>query len=122
MEEVVTLDDVLESMTLSLFNKKPEVNIASIPDRFSVKPQFFGKPLRELFYRNSIVQAAAPPPKFQPERCSCQYLCRSAIATVKCLSCALYDIKGTGYYCDLCFQARHPWYRVDHVSIPIYQN
>lgn len=29
---------------------------------------------------------------------------------------------GQGYYCEACFTARHPWYRVAHIFGPIYRN
>jgi hypothetical protein len=29
---------------------------------------------------------------------------------------------GLGYYCDKCFEAKHPWYRVAHIVAPIYRN
>ena len=38
---------------------------------------------------------------------------------IKCLSCAMYDPKAVGFFCQLCYDARHPWYRMDHMSIDI---
>jgi hypothetical protein len=35
------------------------------------------------------------------------------------MSCALYDPNGVGFFCDLCFKAQHPWYRVPHVYMDI---
>ena len=35
------------------------------------------------------------------------------------MSCALYDPNGVGFFCDLCFKAQHPWYRVPHVYMSI---
>jgi hypothetical protein len=34
----------------------------------------------------------------------------------------LTNISGQGYYCEACFSARHPWYRVAHIFGPIYRN
>jgi len=47
------------------------------------------------------------------------YLCTGSRATIKCLSCAIYDVKKLGYFCDVCFKARHPWYRVPHIFADI---
>lgn len=121
-ESNVTMDDILSSMSFTLLKQKAVVKSINIPDRVVVKPIIGGKPPKEIFYRKALVQKVKPPKSHSVERCSNVYLCLGAKATLKCLSCALYDLKGLGYYCDLCFKARHPWYRVTHICIPIYQN
>ena len=46
-------------------------------------------------------------------------LAKNAPATVRCYTCAKYTAGGTGLYCGLCFEERHPWYRVAHVSMAL---
>ena len=38
---------------------------------------------------------------------------------MRCYTCAKYTAGGTGLYCGLCFEERHPWYRVAHVSMAL---
>mmetsp|Transcript_2668 Transcript_2668/g.3999 ORF Transcript_2668/g.3999 Transcript_2668/m.3999 type:complete len:392 (+) Transcript_2668:98-1273(+) len=117
----MSVTDLLQSMSQSLLEVKTVHRPVDVPDRpFNLK--IGGKPPREMFYRKTIVCAADPTVPYKPERCSCQYLCSRALATTKCLTCALYDPQGLGYYCDACFTSRHPWYRVTHVFAPIYRN
>jgi hypothetical protein len=40
--------------------------------------------------------------------------CRHALATRECFDCKRWDVTGTGYYCEPCFAARHPWTRAAH--------
>ena len=62
------------------------------------------KPPKEIFYRNSVTFMTVLPPPTVPKRCSCVYLCTGAKATIKCLSCAIYDPNRVGYFCDACFK------------------
>ena len=62
------------------------------------------KPPKEIFYRNSVTFMTVLPPPTMPKRCSCVYLCTGAKATIKCLSCAIYDPYRVGYFCDACFK------------------
>jgi putative ribosome biogenesis GTPase RsgA len=41
------------------------------------------------------------------------------MATIKCFSCATFDPTKTGYFCEACFKARHPWHRVPHIFTDI---
>ena len=77
------------------------------------------KPQQDLFYSKNILASALNKPVLPHRRCTCKYLCHGAKATTKCLSCAIYDPQGTGYYCNLCFQHRHPWYRTTHIYAPL---
>ncbi|KAF1330065.1 Crinkler, partial [Globisporangium splendens] len=52
-------------------------------------------------------------------RCSFQIQCRRGVATKKCHSCVKFDEHKLGYFCDACFAARHPPYRLEHSWIPI---
>jgi hypothetical protein len=40
--------------------------------------------------------------------------CRHALATRECFDCKRWDVTGTGYFCEACFTARHPWTRAAH--------
>jgi hypothetical protein len=113
-EEAVNPDEVFRSMAESLiegqsFYKVPQKN-DKIPD-----PVEGVRPNKDIFYRTMPLYSKKPPNPVMPRRCSCQYLCTGAVAVIKCLSCAAMDVKGVGYYCQLCFTARHPHYRVPHV-------
>lgn len=118
----VSVEDLLQSMSQTLTAVKPKpVNISKIPDRqfhFKLCP----KPPREMFYRKTIVVEAQPDIKLMPEICSCKFVCFGAKAVMKCLNCSVFDPLGLGYYCEKCFEAKHPWYRVTHIVAPIYRN
>lgn len=47
--------------------------------------------------------------------------CGHAIATRQCFGCKPYDAKGTGYICETCWPKRHPWYRVAHDFMFVFQ-
>lgn len=55
----------------------------------------------------------------QPARCSCFAMCKGAKAMFKCYSCLKFDPEGSGYYCDACFEERHPWHRAAHAFATI---
>ena len=65
------------------------------------------QPPKEIFYRNSVTFMTVLPPPTMPKRCSCVYLCTGAKATIKCLSCAIYDPNRVGYFCDACFKVNN---------------
>ncbi|TMW63345.1 hypothetical protein Poli38472_002286 [Pythium oligandrum] len=57
--------------------------------------------------------------KFPQKVCSFSICCHKEHATKKCQQCSKFDPARLGYYCDACFEARHPSYRLPHVWIPI---
>ncbi|GAB9475992.1 hypothetical protein Gpo141_00013067, partial [Globisporangium polare] len=57
--------------------------------------------------------------QFPVRKCSFQVECHRGKATKKCHNCAKFDEQKLGYYCDACFDARHPAYRLDHSWISI---
>ena len=113
-EHDVEMEDVLSAMAESLVETQSLFKVREIPDPQRTLTTGL-KPPKEIFYRNSVIFMTQLPPPIHPKICSCLYLCTGAKATIKCLSCAIYDIKKIGYYCDRCFNARHPWYRVPHI-------
>ncbi|ETI49436.1 hypothetical protein L917_06430 [Phytophthora nicotianae] len=52
-------------------------------------------------------------------RCSFHFHCRGAPATKQCHSCANFGENQHGYYCDACFAARHPDFRLPHTWTPV---
>lgn len=112
------LNDVLYAMGNCLLETQPSPKYYQPPDRkfHDVEPK---KPPKEMFYAKTLMMAAQPVVKYEPVVCSCEYLCEGDVATVKCISCILYDPRNLGYYCDRCFHAKHPWYRATHKFVPI---
>ncbi len=109
-------NDILKAMAACLVEDNSAVyQIAHIPDREPPVLETIKKPPKEIFYRKTQLFATKIPDEVGPKRCTCQYLCTGAAATIKCLSCVLYDPKGLGFFCKMCFDARHPWYRVPHI-------
>ena len=109
-------DDILKSMAACLVEDNSAIfNVATLPDR--QPPDIIGikKPPKEIFYRKTQLFATRIPGSVGPKRCTCKYLCHGAPADIKCLSCVMYDPKGLGFFCKMCFDARHPWYRVPHI-------
>lgn len=126
----VCIDDVLGAMVNSLLEVKyvpPALDTITLAAKKAAKSSSLStirvvKPPKEVFYRESIRFAPKPPKPVLRQRCTCGYLCKSALAVFKCLSCALYEPTGICYYCKLCFDARHPWYRVNHIFTQIEQD
>lgn len=116
--------DVLLAMSESLFEntgagkKNHLFTVKEVPDR-EVSFSTITKPPKEMFYRNTVTYSIVLPPPVLEKRCTCLYMCHGAPATIRCMSCATYDPKGVGFYCDLCFQSRHPWYRIPHLYMSI---
>jgi hypothetical protein len=113
--------EVFSSMSASLLERQPKpfnpiYNIKPTP---VAKLKIGGKPPREIFYRDTLTFMTSLPPPVQPKTCSCQFLCNGNVASIICHSCSIYDPTKAAYYCDLCFPARHPWYRVPHLSTKI---
>jgi len=121
VDRKVEMNDLLESMSNCLVRSTGAVNPYDVFNKMSDRKSLHVsmKPPREVFYRRTHLQTTKPRPKAITQRCSCKYLCFGSPASFKCLSCILYDPYGNGYYCRLCFQHRHPWYRVHHVFLPI---
>lgn len=119
-EAEMEITDVLSAMAQTLIKKGAYTYhvpvVADPPVKVYAEDK---KPPREIFYRQTVTFATKLPPPVLPKRCTCQYLCTGAPARIKCLSCVMYDPKGVGFFCQLCFDARHPWYRVSHHFIDI---
>lgn len=91
----ISVEDLLQSMSQTLLTTQPTKSqpINTIPDRpFHMK--LLTKPPREMFYRKTLVIDSKPEIQLLPERCSCQFVCFGAKATVKCLNCAVFDPLG----------------------------
>ncbi len=115
-EQELACDDVLRAMANCLVEDNSSVyHVEAMPD--PEPPQFTmsKKPPKEVFYRKTQLFSVEIPREVGPKRCSCQYLCMGAPAVLKCLSCAIYDAKNLGFFCQMCFDSRHPWYRVPHI-------
>jgi hypothetical protein len=121
-EGVVGVMDLLNAMSQSLLDVKEEEKKVIIKDnkKFHLKTQ--GRPPKQIFYRDSIVMQSKPPPVYKKERCTTRFVCHGALATIKCLTCAMTDPAGVGYYCNACFKQKHPWYRVEHIHTEIEQS
>ncbi|DBA02361.1 TPA: hypothetical protein N0F65_007180 [Lagenidium giganteum] len=75
------------------------------PEPFRVKEKVIRRPYDEAVLR--------------PRKCAFRVNCKAALATKKCFNCAKFAADGEGYYCDECFEARHPSYRLEHSWIPL---
>lgn len=114
------LNDVLYAMADSLMEKVPKPFNPTL--KFYDKPVTFkigGRPPREIFYRQTMTFLTKLPPPVQSKSCSCQYLCQGDAAVIKCHSCSIYTPTNSAFYCQKCFDARHPWYRVPHIYTSI---
>lgn len=119
-EAELEMADVLKAMSQTLI--KEGAIVYHVPQTEDPPTKSYAedrKPPREIFYRQTTTFSTQLPPAVLPKRCTCQYLCTGAPAEYKCLSCVMYDPKGVGFFCKLCFEARHPWYRIGHMYIDI---
>ena len=121
LDDEVHVDDVLRSMAESLLEEQSYYKVPQLPNIVPLKDSPV-KPNQDIFYRKNPLYMKKPPANISQRRCSCMYLCTGATAIIKCVSCAALDINGVGYYCQLCFNARHPWHRVPHVFMNIEQD
>jgi len=121
IEHDIEPEDIFAAMAESLVETESLFRVKQMPDPAD-KTHIRLKPPREIFYRNTLTYTTKLPPPPVPKRCTCLYLCTGAVATIKCLSCTIYDVKKLGYFCKLCFDARHPWYRVPHIFADIDQD
>ena len=120
----VDIDDLLSSMAECLIQSSVHKNevYGSLDVRHmneEIPLEVKKKPPKEIFYGRTMIASTFVPSKAPIRRCTCKYLCHGARAVTKCLSCALYDSEGVGYYCDLCFKHRHPWYRATHIYVSL---
>jgi hypothetical protein len=120
---VVELEDVLSAMAESLLEKVPKAfnPVLKFQDQ-KIKFKIGGKPPREIFYRKTLTFMTQLPSMVPPKLCSCQFLCEGVPATIKCHSCSIYSPTNAAFYCNACFTARHPWYRVPHLYTSIEQD
>lgn len=114
IEHDVDPNDILQAMSQNLIETHALYQVPTMPDREVVVKTNI-KPPREIFYRQVAIFQTKLPKPVTPRRCTCLFLCTGAAAMVKCMTCSLYDTSGQGYFCDLCFHHRHPWYRVPHI-------
>ena len=115
-EQKLEPNDVLLAMASCLVEDNSAVyHVEAMPDPEPPTFTTTKKPPKEIFYRKTQLFATEIPNSVGPKRCSCQYLCLGAPAVIKCLSCVIYDSKNLGFFCQKCFDSRHPWYRVPHI-------
>lgn len=115
-EAEIECDDILRSMASCLIEDNTAVfHVEALPDAEPPSFEASKKPPKEIFYRKTQLFTTAIPAAVGPKRCTSQYLCTGAPATIKCLSCVMYDPKNLGFFCKACFDSRHPWYRVPHI-------
>lgn len=115
-------EDVYSAMAEALVETNSMFRVRSMPDPERQILATGAKPPREIFYRNTVTFMTQIPPPLLPKRCTCKFLCHGAKAVLKCLSCAIYDAAKVGYFCQMCFNAQHPWYRVPHIFAAIDQD
>ena len=120
----VACEDVLAAMAESVLTSisgDSKVRIFKVEQQKDreVSVSVGGKPPREIFYRKTVTFKQAFPNEVGRRRCSCASVCSGAVATIKCMSCKIYDPTGLGYFCDMCFRHSHPWYRVPHIYMDI---
>jgi hypothetical protein len=118
-ESVVGMMDVLNAMSQSLFDVKEEDKKVINADKKKFKIKTQGRPPKQIFYRDTIVIQSKAPPVHKRELCTTKFVCHGSLATIKCLTCAMTDPAGVGYYCNACFKQKHPWYRVEHIHTEI---
>ena len=74
-----------------------------------------------MFYEQSRFFFDAPREPMAPQ-CSCNMMCEAKkpnLASFKCHSCVKFDPKSKGWFCNVCFNKCHPWYREKHHFVPI---
>ena len=123
-KDEIACDDVLAAMAdsvLSTITGDTKVRIFKVEQQKDreVSISVGGKPPRQIFYRKTVIFKQAFPQQVGKRRCTCASVCTGAVATIKCMSCKIYDPTGMGYFCDMCFQHSHPWYRVPHIYMGI---
>lgn len=122
VDDIVDPSDMLLAMSSSLMEKQPKPFNPSYSFQDSVAPGLLkigGRPPREVFYRKTVTFMTKIPARVPSKVCSCKYVCEGGEATIICHSCSIYDINHAYYYCQSCFNARHPWYRLPHVFTDI---
>jgi len=121
-DDIVDPSDMLLAMSSSLMEKQPKPFNPSYSFQNSVAPGLLkigGRPPREVFYRKTITFMTKIPARVPFKVCSCKHVCDGHEATIICHSCSIYDINHAYYYCQSCFNSRHPWYRLPHVYTDI---
>ena len=118
IEHDVNCDDMLLAMSQNLVETHDLYRVPRREDPELVLKTNL-KPPREVFYRQTVTFSTKLPKNPPPRRCTCMFLCTGAAATMKCMTCSLYDVTGHGYYCQMCFDHRHPWHRVPHIFTTI---
>ena len=119
-EDMVCMDDLLGSMSMSLLETQPKMfDVQYTYDDVPVSFKLGGKPPKDIFYRNTSTFLTKLPPAIPSKLCKCRYSCDGDLATIKCFSCSIYDMEGAYLYCQSCFDHRHPWYRVGHISADV---
>ena len=124
-EDEVDVDDYLLSMAAGLMNSEPTYDSTKHSSSTTIhnninKPTNKNKPIErppiDVYHRDLPLYRNPYPSSIQLKKCSCAYKCSLNIApaVINCYSCGSYEPEGTSYYCQECFDARHPWYRVQH--------
>ena len=79
------------------------------------------KPSANAFYEGSRYYFE-PPPEPQAPQCTCKVMCSAKtpnVASWKCYTCAKFDPRSKGWFCNACFEKHHPWYREKHHFVTI---
>ena len=79
------------------------------------------KPSANAFYEGSRYYFE-PPPEPQAPQCTCKVMCSAKtpnVASWKCYTCATFDPRSKGWFCNACFEKHHPWYREKHHFVTI---
>lgn len=118
-DDEAMVNDLLASMAESLLEdytskqaKPPQTIIARPPPPMD---SIYIRPPRDIFYRQTVTYATNNTLHIPIKRCTCRFVCNGLNAVIKCFSCVMYDTQGLGYYCQNCFDEKHPYYRVDHI-------
>jgi hypothetical protein len=126
LEGLVQMDDLLMAMAESVMERQPKpFNPQLLFRDRKIEFKIGGRPPREVFYRKTTTFLTKLPPPVTKKLCTCKFLCTAGEqvpAVIKCHSCSIYDPSGASYYCQHCFNGRHPWYRVDHIYTKIDQD
>jgi len=109
-EAMLSSDAPSESEVLASRDGRPRRREGEVP-----------RPRGNEFYEESRY-FYIPPKEPAVPHCSACVKCsaiKPALATLKCYTCTKYDPNRRGFYCQGCFDARHPWHRQPHTWLPM---
>mmetsp|Transcript_11435 Transcript_11435/g.11079 ORF Transcript_11435/g.11079 Transcript_11435/m.11079 type:complete len:466 (-) Transcript_11435:73-1470(-) len=119
-ENTINISDMLLSMAECVIETPQNFTIPKIPDIKKPTSCFQPKkPPKEIFYSKNLLYLEENVLEEKEIKCHCSMKCTMDKAYYKCLSCALFDIDGNGYFCEKCFNHTHPWHRSIHIFIKL---